>query len=115
MIGGMGERRTLRLVARYADACNLFAFVVADTIRHKLDVLRGHCDDVGRDYDEVERTALGTVNLAPGAMSADDVIGLCRDLNAAGIQHLILNMPDVHELTPLGTFGEKMIPAVAEP
>jgi alkanesulfonate monooxygenase SsuD/methylene tetrahydromethanopterin reductase-like flavin-dependent oxidoreductase (luciferase family) len=63
MIGGMGERRTLRLVAQYADACNLFAYGGADLIRHKLGVLRGHCEDVGRDYEEIERTALGTVNL----------------------------------------------------
>ncbi|MGH3105696.1 MAG: LLM class flavin-dependent oxidoreductase [Rubrobacteraceae bacterium] len=63
MIGGMGERRTLRLVAQYADACNLFAYGGVDLIRHKLGVLRGHCEDVGRDYEEIERTALGTVNL----------------------------------------------------
>src|SRR5215213_3903914 len=81
MIGGMGEKKTLRLVAQYADACNLFAYPGADTIRHKLDVLKGHCDDVGRDYAEIERTALGTANLAPDGMSADDVIGLCRELN----------------------------------
>lgn len=114
MIGGMGERKTLRLVARYADACNLFAFAGADTIRHKLEVLRGHCEDVGRDYEEIERTALSTANLAPGAMSADDVIGHCRELAGAGIQHAIFNMPNVYEISPLETFGEKVIPAVAD-
>jgi F420-dependent oxidoreductase-like protein len=114
MIGGMGEKKTLRLVAQYADPCNLFAFVGADTIRHKLDVLKGHCDDVGRDYAEIERTALGTAKLAPDGMSADDVIGLCRELNDAGVQHLIFNMPNVHELSPLEIFGDKIIPAVAE-
>ena len=113
MIGGMGEKKTLRLVARYADACNLFAFAGSDTIRHKLDVLRRHCEDVGRPYEEIERTALGTVNLAPDRMSVDAVIGLCRELNDAGIQHAIFNMPNVHEITPLETFGEKIIPAVA--
>jgi hypothetical protein len=46
----------LRLVARYADACNLFAYGGPDVIRHKLDVLRRHCEDVGRDYEEIERT-----------------------------------------------------------
>ena len=86
----------------------------ADTIRHKFDVLKGHCDDVGRDYAEIERTALGTANLAPDGMSADDVIGLCRELNDAGVQHLIFNMPNVHDLSPLQTFGDKIIPAVAE-
>ena len=114
MIGGMGERKTLRLVAQYADACNLFAFPGADTIRHKLDVLRGHCEDVGRDYEDIERTALGTVNLAEDGMTAEEVIDQCRELNDAGIQHLIFNMPNVHEIQPLETFGEKIIPAVAD-
>jgi F420-dependent oxidoreductase-like protein len=114
MIGGMGERKTLRLVAQYADACNLFAFAGTDVIRHKLDVLRGHCEDVGRNYAEIERTALGTVNLAPDGMAAEEVIGLCRELSDAGIQHLIFNMPNVHEIKPLETFGEEIIPAVAD-
>ena len=53
MIGGSGERKTLRLVATYADACNLFG-TDPDGVRHKLEVLRGHCDDVGRDYDAID-------------------------------------------------------------
>ena len=113
MIGGMGEKRTLRLVAQYADACNLFAYGGPDLIRHKLDVLRGHCEDVGRDYEEIERTALTTVNLAEDGMKADQVIEMCRGLNEAGIQHLIFNMPNVQEIRPLVTFGEEIIPAVA--
>ncbi len=114
MIGGMGERKTLRLVAEYADACNLFAYPGADAVRHKLDVLRGHCEDVGRDYEEIERTALSTVNLTPDGMSVEEVIGHCREMGEAGIQHLIFNMPNVHEIKPLETFGREIIPAVAE-
>ena len=114
MIGGMGEQRTLRLVAQYADACNLFAYGGPDLIRQKLDVLQGHCEDVGRDYEEIERTALGTVNLAEGGMTADEVIGFCREMGEAGTQHLIFNMPNVHEIEPLERFGEEIIPAVAE-
>jgi F420-dependent oxidoreductase-like protein len=114
MIGGMGEQRTLRLVAQYADACNLFTYGGSDLIRHKLEVLRGHCDDVGRDYQDIERTGLGTANLAAGAMTAEDVIGFCREMNEAGIQHLIFNVPHVSDIEPLETFGEKIIPAVAE-
>ncbi|HAQ60110.1 MAG TPA: LLM class F420-dependent oxidoreductase [Microbacterium sp.] len=60
LIGGGGERRTLRLVAQYADACNLSA--MGDLPAHKLDVLREHCDVVGRDYDEIEKTAMIAVN-----------------------------------------------------
>ena len=114
MIGGMGENKTLRLVARYADACNLFAYGGPDLIRQKLDVQQGHCEDVGRDYEEIERTALGTVNLAEGGMTADEVIGFCREMGEAGTQHLIFNMPNVHEIEPLERFGEEIIPAVAE-
>ena len=114
MIGGMGEKRTLRLVAQYADACNLFIYGGSDVIRHKLDVLRGHCENVGRDYEQIERTALGTANLAEDAMTAGDVVDLCREMNEAGIEHLIFNMPNVHEIEPLETFGEKIIPAVAD-
>lgn len=66
LIGGMGERKTLRLVAQYADACNLFLRAGMEELSHKLDVLRGHCEDVGRDYGEIEKTTLGTVHLAPG-------------------------------------------------
>ena len=99
MVGGMGEKKTLRLVAQHADACNLFAYGGAGTIRHKLEVLQRHCEDVGRDYEEIERTALGTANLGPEGMSPDDVIEMCRNLSEAGIQHLILNMPNVHEIS----------------
>ena len=65
MIGGNGERRTLRLVARYADACN-FLILEPDEIRAKLEVLRAHCDEIGRDYGEIEITALDEVDLRPG-------------------------------------------------
>jgi F420-dependent oxidoreductase-like protein len=114
MVGGMGEKKTLRVVAQYADACNLFAYGGAGTIRHKLEVLRRHCEDVGRNYEEIERTALGSVNLGPEAMSPEDVIEMCRDLGEAGIEHLIINMPNMHEISPLETIGQKVIPAVAE-
>lgn len=114
MIGGSGEQKTLRLVAKYADACNLFAYGGADAIRGKLDVLRRHCDEVGRPYDEIERTALGTVHLAPDAMTPAQVIELCRSLSEVGIQHLIVNMPNLYDITPLEVIGREVIPAVAD-
>ena len=58
MIGGGGERKTLRLVAQYADACNLFGSLGVEGLREKLEVLRGHCEAVGRDYDEIRKTVL---------------------------------------------------------
>ena len=114
MIGGMGERKTLRLVAQYADACNLFTYGGAQHIRHKLAVLMGHCEDVGRDYDEIEKTGLGTVQLGPEGLSSVEVVEVCREMSEAGIEHLIFNMPNVHEIGPLETFGREIIPTVAE-
>lgn len=114
MIGGAGEQKTLRLVAQYADACNLFARMGNDVLRQKLDILKGHCDAVGRPYEAIERTALGTVRLAPGADTPASVIAQCRSLAEVGIQHVIFNMPNVHELAPLEAFGREIIPAVAD-
>ena len=112
LIGGSGEKKTLRLVAQYADACNLFARMGIETVRAKLDVLKRHCDTVKRDYAEIEKTTLGTVHLAPGQMSASEVIEQCRALAGLGIQQAIFNMPNVHEIAPLETFGREIIPAV---
>ena len=114
MIGGMGEKKTLRLVAKYADACNIYAGNGTEWMRAKLDILKRHCDAVGRDYAEIEKTSLGDIHLAPGQQSAADVIAHCRDLAALGIQHAIFNMPNVHEIKPLETFGKEIIPAVAD-
>jgi F420-dependent oxidoreductase-like protein len=114
LIGGSGEKKALRLVAQYADACNLFARMGQATLRAKLDVLKQHCEQVGRDYAAIEKTTLGTVHLAPGQLSAADVIEQCRTLAGLGIQHAIFNMPNVQDITPLEIFGHEIIPAVAE-
>ena len=114
LIGGSGEKKTLRLVAQYGDACNLFVQAGAEGIARKLDVLKGHCDDLGRPYAEIERTTLSTVHLAPGHMTPADVVDLCCQLSGVGVQHAIFNMPNVHEITPIETFGREVIPAVAD-
>jgi F420-dependent oxidoreductase-like protein len=114
LIGGMGERKTLRLVAQYGDACNLFARMGIGVLRDKLDVLKRHCDELRRDYDAIEKTTLDTVHLAPGQMSATEVIEKCRALAGLGVSHAIFNMPNVHDITPLETFGQEIIPAVAD-
>jgi F420-dependent oxidoreductase-like protein len=112
LIGGMGEKQTLRLVAKYADACNLFARTGEDVIRAKLDVLKRHCDMAGRDYHDIEKTTLNTVHIARGKQTPGDVIAECRALAGLGIQHCIFNMPNVHELKPLRVFRDEIIPAV---
>ena len=77
-------------------------------------MLKGHCEDVGRDYGEIEKTALGTVDLSQNGTSVEQVVTLCREMAGAGIEHLIFNMPNVHEIEPLEAFGEQVIPAVRE-
>jgi hypothetical protein len=76
-------------------------------------VLKQHCERLGRDYATIEKTTLGTAWLAPGHMSAGDVIAQCRLLHDIGIQQAIFNMPNVHEISPLETFGKEIIPVVA--
>jgi F420-dependent oxidoreductase-like protein len=78
MVGGGGEKRTLRLVAEYADMCNLFGDV--DTITHKLEVLRGHCADVGRDPAEITTTRLGSLFLTETPEQAAEVRGTLEGL-----------------------------------
>jgi F420-dependent oxidoreductase-like protein len=114
LIGGGGEKKTLRLVAQYADACNLFSRGGVEPVKAKLDILKQHCDEVGRDYTTIEKTTLGMAYLAPGQMSVADVIAHCRALADIGVQHAIFNMPNVHEITPLETFAREIIPAVAD-
>jgi alkanesulfonate monooxygenase len=115
LIGGGGEKKTLRLVAQYADACNVFAMGDAMAeVPHKFDVLKRHCDDVGRPYEEIERTALGMVMLGEGGMSSSDLIETCRKLAGMGVQQFIFSMPNVHDISPLETIGREVIPAVAE-
>lgn len=106
MIGGGGERKTLRLVARYADACNVAGN--AQEIAHKFDVLRRHCDDVGRDYDEIERTVM---TIAPPGEAAIDPV---RTLIDAGAQHVIFSGLPVHKLDVLASFGADVFPALDE-
>jgi F420-dependent oxidoreductase-like protein len=113
MIGGSGEKRTLPLVAKYADACNLYAFEDPAAVRGKLEVLRRHCDAIGRSYDEIERTAIGAINLGAGGVSAREAIAHCRQLAQAGIQHFIVSMPGDYQITPIEKMGKEVIPEIA--
>jgi F420-dependent oxidoreductase-like protein len=114
LIGGSGEKRTLRLVARFADMCNITGDV--DTVRHKVGVLRGHCEAIGRDPAEITVSRLSTLVLtntseetattwdllrsAAGESAAgfdvgqaDELLERVRDLEDAGVDYLIFNMP----------------------
>ncbi len=112
MIGGTGPKKTLRMVAQYADACNIGDWVGTQNMQTALDTLKAHCEDLGRDYDTVEKTTLGTVHLS-GKDTVDGVIRRIQDLSAMGFSHAIFNMPDVYKIEPLVTFAREIIPAVA--
>jgi F420-dependent oxidoreductase-like protein len=112
LIGGTGEKKTLRLVAKYADACNLFARLGKDALVHKLDVLKRHCDDLKRPYDEIEKTALDSINLSTGNVTVKQFIEHCQKLHDLGFQHIIVSMPNVSEIKPLEIIGKEVIPEV---
>jgi F420-dependent oxidoreductase-like protein len=118
LIGGEGERKTLRLVAQYADACNLWVgrdrelLASADMITHKLAVLRGHCNDVGRDADQIEVTVLTTQSFGPAGLSLPEFIDGCARLAAVGVDHVIVNTPDVHTLEAVQALSAQVIPAL---
>jgi F420-dependent oxidoreductase-like protein len=108
MIGGGGEKKTLRLVAQYADACNLFAG--RDEAR-KLDILRQHCDAVGRDYDAIYKTVLYVFDTRKGAAQiVDELGGLAR----LGFDAAIGAVVDVWDVKPLEFIGSEIIPVVAD-
>ena len=110
MIGGGGEKKTLRFVARYAQACNLFP---GPDLAHKLDVLREHCEREGRDYDEIEKTCYFLYDVGPDGEKTAEVIDQLGQLAGMGFQAAIGGVVDVHRLTPLQIIGAEVIPAVA--
>ncbi len=110
LIGGGGEQRTLRLVARYADACNLFAN--AD-LAHKLDVLRAHCEAEGRDFDAIEKTVLYNFDVGEDAKNASQIVDELGRLAELGFSVAHGRVKDVSRLTPLEQLGEHVVPAVA--
>src|SRR6266571_2539963 len=91
LIGGSGERKTLRLVAKYGDACNLFARLGKDVMQHKLDVLREHCQQVGRPYEEIEKTTYGQIT---GTESDEQLVERFQRLAGEGVDLAIVELPD---------------------
>jgi alkanesulfonate monooxygenase len=110
LIGGSGERKTLRLVAQYAQACNLFA---APDLERKLDVLREHCVTVGRDYDDIEKTVMMPLNVGPNGRDVDLLLDELRRLADLGVTLVQGQVGDVASITPLEIFGERVIPVAA--
>ncbi len=112
LIGGGGERKTLKLVARYADACNFFGDPA--TVRHKLDVLRQHCQDEGRNYDEIEKTVLFVMNVGQEGENVGQLVEQLGAFAEAGAQTVIGALIGVEHLKPIEIMGKEVIPQVAE-
>ncbi len=113
LLGGSGEK-TLRLVARYANACNIRP---GPDIPQKLETLRRFCDEEGRDYDAIEKTCPFKFDVGEGGKDGSKVgelLGQLRWLASMGIQTVIGFVPHVERITPLETLGREVIPAVAD-
>jgi F420-dependent oxidoreductase-like protein len=132
MVGGSGEQHTLKIVAMYADACNLFGS--AETIKRKLSVLKEHCKSVGRDYDSILKTKLGLIvidndkeivekrvqqisEVMPKEQlgefliygTPEDVLRQIQSLEEIGIQYLIVDLEPYRELEALEIFGNSIV------
>jgi F420-dependent oxidoreductase-like protein len=110
MIGGGGEKKTLRFVAKYARACNLFG---GPDLAHKLDVLKEHCEREGRDYGDIEKTVYYIFDTGTDGDRVEKVISELKDLADLGVNTAIGAVRDVHTITPLEIIGRDVIPAVA--
>jgi alkanesulfonate monooxygenase SsuD/methylene tetrahydromethanopterin reductase-like flavin-dependent oxidoreductase (luciferase family) len=116
MIGGGGERKTLRLVAQYGDAANVFGG--PEKIHHKWQVLREHCEAVGRPYEDIERSTLQSVRLAragaTGGETPDQVIERFGELGDAGAQHVLFSIRDVWQTDQLEVLGSTLLPQLRD-
>lgn len=111
MIAGGGEKKTLRLVARYADACSL---TPSEELPRKLEVLRGHCEEEGTDYEQIEKTCAFGFDVGEDGENVDELIGQLRWLSSMGIETVIGMVPNVDQVKPLEVIGREVIPAVAD-
>ena len=111
LIAGSGEQRTLRLVARYADACNLQP---GPQIPQKLEVLRQHCEVEGRDYNAIEKTCMFAFDVGEDGSRVGELPGQLRWLAGMGIQTVLGVIPHVYRIEPLEIIGREVIPAVAD-
>jgi len=110
LIGGSGERKTLRFVARYAQACNLFP---SPELPRKLDVLRAHCEAEGRDYDDILKTCYFIFDVGEKGEKAGEIVDQLGGLAEMGFQAAIGAVANVWDVTPLEIIGSEVIPAVA--
>jgi len=111
LIGGGGEKKTLRLVAQYAQKCNLFG---SPELEHKLAVLRTHCDEVGRNFDDIEKTVGAQLDPGPNGENVETILEQLRAWSALGVTHVQTAIPNVASLTSIEIFAERIIPVARD-
>ncbi len=131
LIAGSGEKKTLKLVARYGDACNFHLGAHPklkgytqrsydnyrtriERLTHKMNVLRKHCERENRNYEEIEVTVLSPIEVSENGLTPEEVVEICVELARIGVDHLIFNMPNDHEITPIEIIGEEIIPQIGD-
>lgn len=114
LIGGGGEKKTLRLVARYADACNIFAMAGPDFVRQKLGVLREHCEREGRNYDDIDKTVYSILNVGPDGEMAGGLVEQFGQYAELGVNTVLGPVPNAENLAPLEAIGRDVIPQVSK-
>jgi F420-dependent oxidoreductase-like protein len=116
LIGGTGERKTLRMVAQYGDACNLFVGLGKDELRRKLDVLRDHCQSIGRPYEEIEKTTLDHIAITRDGrndtLSPNAAIERFAALAEMGIDQAIFSLFNVTDIEAFDVLATQIIPEV---
>lgn len=113
LVGGGGEKKTLRLVAQYADACNIFD-MGPDAVRAKFDVIRRHCEDVGRDYDDIEKTVLYNFAVGENGERVDETIEDLHRLAGLGFTVAHGGIRNVYDLKKIEIIRDRVMPAVAD-
>jgi F420-dependent oxidoreductase-like protein len=110
LVGGGGEQKTLRLVARYADACNLFTRYGPGELAWKLNVLQGYCEEYGRAYADIDRTSLGNWDLTRKSPAA--IVDEIGRLHEMGFTTAIASLRGVETLKPLEILGREVVPQI---
>jgi F420-dependent oxidoreductase-like protein len=110
LIGGMGPKKTLRFVAKYGDACNLFGRAEVEVLKERLEILEKHCEDLGRPYEEIEKTVLQTADFEDN--SVQDIIANGKDLQELGFEHIIFNVKGEYTPEIMELFTDEIIPGL---
>jgi F420-dependent oxidoreductase-like protein len=109
LIGGSGEKKTLRMVAQYGDACNFFT-----DLPHKLQILRQHCDEIGRNFNDIEKTSMAGMDVATAARQPGKLLAMAEDMAKQGVSHIILRNGTDPSPAHYDVLGNNVLPKLHE-